>query len=63
MTDDERVELSAVRADLQAEEGDQPSDRGYASTQILRAIARFDRLLEGAPAHAQPPAADPVEKP
>jgi hypothetical protein len=35
MTDDERVELSAVRADLQAEEGDQPSDRGYASTQTL----------------------------
>jgi hypothetical protein len=62
LTDDERVELSAIREDLQVEEADQHSDRGHASARILRAIARLDRLLEGTPATDQRPAAGSAEK-
>jgi hypothetical protein len=49
MTDDERAELTAVREDLRAEEAEQQSERGHASSRVLRAIARLDRLLEDAP--------------
>jgi hypothetical protein len=62
LTDDERVELSAIREDLQVEEADQHSDRGHASARILRAIARLDRLLEGTPEPDQRPAAGSAEK-
>jgi hypothetical protein len=50
MTDDERAELTAVREDLRVEEADQQAERGHASSRVLRAIARLDRLLEDAPA-------------
>lgn len=63
LTDNERAELLAVRADLQDEEADQHSDRGHASARILRAVARLDRLLEAAPAPDHRPAAGSAEKP
>jgi hypothetical protein len=62
LTDDERVELSAIREDLHAEEADQQLERGHASARILRAIARLDRLLDGA-AVDQPPTAGSAERP
>lgn len=46
VTDDERAELAAVLADLSQEEADQQAERGHASTRLLRATARLDRLLE-----------------
>jgi hypothetical protein len=53
VTEDERAELTAVLADLAEEEADQQADRGHASTRLLRATARLNRLLEdgdGSPA-------------
>jgi hypothetical protein len=47
VTDEERVELTAVLDDLVEEETDQQADRGYASGRLLRAIARLNRLLTG----------------
>jgi hypothetical protein len=61
VTEDERNELSAAHRDLLDEEADQQEQRGYASARILRAIARLERLLDGAPDRpdeAMPPAPD-----
>jgi hypothetical protein len=57
VTDEERVELTAVLDDLVEEETDQQTDRGYASGRLLRAIARLNRLLTGPEADRSP--ADP----
>jgi hypothetical protein len=46
VTEDERAELTAVLANLVEEEADQKAARGHASTRLLRATARLDRLLE-----------------
>lgn len=59
----ERAELLAIRADLQDEEAEQHSDRGHASARILRAVARLDRLLDGASASDALSSAESAEKP
>ena len=48
MTDDERRNLEAILADLEAEEGEQIAERGYASSNLMRAGARLSQLLGAA---------------
>ena len=45
VTDDERLTLQAILADLEAEEAEQIAARGYASSHLMRAGARLDQLL------------------
>lgn len=45
VTEEERRDLEAIRADLEAEEREQIAERGFASTDLMRAVARLDQLL------------------
>jgi hypothetical protein len=63
MTDDERSELLAIRKDLLDEESDQHEQRGHASSRILRAVARLERILDGTPNPSDDPVAGPSAQP